>query len=142
LKSISGNNGLKKWAHKSVFFIQQATGTEQGRPRTVKSCIGELIITEKQAEKLDIKKSTRLSPLFEKCCLRQIANLSYSKAAKEMEVQTGVKIGHTCLHRLVEKQEWSEPYAKIEVKETSIDGGKVRVRGDWEKGLIGKIIRR
>jgi hypothetical protein len=41
------------------FFYQQATGTEQGRPRTVKSCIGELIITEKQAEKLDIKKSTR-----------------------------------------------------------------------------------
>jgi hypothetical protein len=44
-----------------------------------------------------------------------------------MEVQTGVKIGHTCLHRLVEKQEWSEPHAKIEVKETSIDGGKVRL---------------
>ncbi|MEG4501920.1 hypothetical protein QUB05_32910 [Microcoleus sp. F10-C6] len=98
------------------FFIKQATGTEQGRPRTVKSCIGELIITEKQAEKLDIKKSTRLSPLLEKCCLRQIANLSYEKAAQEMEVQTGVKIGHTCLHRLVEKQEWSEPHAKIEVK--------------------------
>ncbi|MEG4507188.1 hypothetical protein QUA86_27575, partial [Microcoleus sp. F6_B6] len=35
------------------FFIKQATGTEQGRPRTVQSCIGELIITEKQVEKLD-----------------------------------------------------------------------------------------
>lgn len=39
------------------FFIKQATGTEQGRPRTVKRCIGELIITEKQAEKLEVKKS-------------------------------------------------------------------------------------
>ena len=51
-----------------------------------------------------------------------------------MEVQTGVKIGHTCLHRLVEKQEWSEPHAKIEVKETSIDGGKVRLRGKLGEG--------
>lgn len=51
-----------------------------------------------------------------------------------MEVQTGVKIGHTCLHRLVEKQEWSEPHAKIEVRETSIDGGKVRLRGDLGEG--------
>ncbi len=51
-----------------------------------------------------------------------------------MEVQTGVKIGHTCLHRLVEKQEWSEPHAKIEVKETSIDGGKVRLRGNLGEG--------
>lgn len=115
-------------------MIEEATGTEQGRPRTVKSCIGELIITEKQAPKLEFKKSTRLSPLFEKCCLRQIANLSYEKAAQEMEVQTGVKICHTCLHRLVEKQEWSEPHAKIEVKETSIDGGKVRLRGNLGEG--------
>ena len=90
------------------FFLSNRQ-REQGRPRTVKSCIGELIITEKQVEKLEVKKSTRLSPLFGKCCLRQIANISYSKAAKDMEVQTGVKIGHTCLHRLVEKQEWSEP---------------------------------
>ena len=80
-----------------------------GRPRTVKSCLGELTITEKQAEKLAVKKSTRLSPLFEKCCLRLTANLSFQKASQEIEVQTGVKLGHTCLHRLVEKQEWSEP---------------------------------
>ncbi len=66
--------------------------------------------------------------------MRQIANVSYFKAAQEMEVQTGVKIGHTCLHRLVEKQEWSEPHAKTEVKETSIDGGKVRLRGKLGEG--------
>jgi len=36
-----------------------------------------------------------------------------------MEVQTEVKIGHTCLHRLVEKQEWSEPIAFFEIEETS-----------------------
>lgn len=51
-----------------------------------------------------------------------------------MEIQTGVKIGHTCLHRLVEKQEWSEPIALFEVEETSIDGGKVRLRGNLGEG--------
>jgi hypothetical protein len=59
--------------------------------------VGELKITEKQAEKLNLKKSTRLAPFFEKCCLRQVALLSYSKASQEIEVQTGVKIGHTSL---------------------------------------------
>lgn len=105
-----------------------------GRPRTVKSCLGELTITEKQAEKLAVKKSTRLSPLFEKCCLRLTANLSFQKASQEIEVQTGVKLGHTCLHRLVEKQEWSEPTEVSYVREASIDGGKVRVRGARGEG--------
>jgi hypothetical protein len=110
------------------FFIKETTGTDKGRPRTVKSCVGELKITEKQAEQLNLKKSTRLAPFFEKCCLRQVAVLSYSKASKEIEVQTGVKIGHTTLHRLVENQEWVEPVAEAPVKETSVDGGKVRIR--------------
>ncbi len=57
-----------------------------------------------------------------------MAVLSYSKASKEIEVQTGVKIGHTTLHRLVENQEWVEPVAEAPVKETSVDGGKVRIR--------------
>jgi hypothetical protein len=63
------------------FFIKETTGTDKGRPRTVKSCVDELKITEKQAEKLNLKKSTRLAPFFEKCCLRQVALLSYSKAS-------------------------------------------------------------
>ncbi len=116
------------------FFINRATGTEQGRLRRVKSCIGQLKLTEKQAKELGVKKSTRLAPLLEKCCLRLLANLSYEKASKEIEVQTGVKIGHTCLHRLVQNQEWSEPRALSEVKETSIDGGKVRLRGKPGEG--------
>ena len=52
------------------------------RPRNMQAIIQQILITKKQTEKLDIKKSTRLSTLFEKCCLRQIANLSYSKAAQ------------------------------------------------------------
>ena len=90
--------------------------------------MGELTITEKQAEQLNLKKSTQLAPLFEKCCLRQVANLSYFKASQEIEVQTGVKIGHTTLHRLVENQQLVEPRAESPIKETSVDGGKVRIR--------------
>ncbi|MEG5037208.1 hypothetical protein [Microcoleus sp. AT3-D2] len=89
---------MKWWEPKSLFFIKERTGTEKGRSRTVKSCVGELRITEKQAEQLNLKKSTQLAPLFEKCCLRQVANLSDSKASQEIEIQTGVKIGHTTLH--------------------------------------------
>lgn len=122
------------WTPSRFFFIKEATGTERGRPRTVKSCLGELKITEKQAQKLAIKKSTRFSPLFEKCCLRLAANLSYEKASEELFAQTGVKIGHTCLHRLVAKQEFLEPKADSEIKETSVDGGKVRIRGEVGKG--------
>lgn len=96
--------------------------------------MGELTITEKQAEQLNLKKSTQLAPLFEKCCLRQVANLSDSKASQEMEVQRGVKIGHTTLHRLVENQQLVEPRAESPIKETSVDGGKVRIRGAKGEG--------
>lgn len=61
--------------------------------------------------------------------MRQVANLSYEKASQEIEAQTGVHIGHTSLHRVVQNQEWSEPKATVEVTEASVDGGKVRLRG-------------
>jgi len=51
-----------------------------------------------------------------------------------MEVQTGVKIGHTTLHRLVENQQLVEPRAESPIKETSVDGGKVRIRGPKGEG--------
>jgi hypothetical protein len=75
-----------------------------------------------------------LAPFFEKCCLRQVTLLSYSKASQEIEVQTGVLIGHTSLHRLVENQEWVEPVAEAPIKETSVHGGKVRIRGAKGEG--------
>ena len=37
--------------------------------RKVKSILGELAITEKQAKKLDIKSQTQMSPMLEKNCL-------------------------------------------------------------------------
>ncbi|MEG4076144.1 hypothetical protein QUA30_26395 [Microcoleus sp. Pol14C2] len=69
-----------------------------------------------------------------------MALLSYSKASQEIEVQTGVKIGHTSLQRLVENQEWVEPVAFAPITETSVDGGKVRVRGPKGEGSHGGSI--
>ena len=45
-----------------------------------------------------------------------------------------MSIGHTSLHRLVENQEWVEPVAEAPIKETSVDGGKVRIRGPKGQG--------
>ncbi|WP_375293886.1 hypothetical protein [Oscillatoria sp. HE19RPO] len=53
-----------------------------------------------------------------------------------MEVQTGIKIGHTSLHNRAIKQEWSEQSSQTLVKEISVDGGKVRVRGPQGEGSV------
>lgn len=85
-------------------------------------------MTEKQAERLELPSHTRISPLLEKCCLRVSANQSYQKSEAEIEALTGMIVGHTTLHRLVERAEFSPSDAKSAVTEVSVDGGKVRVR--------------
>lgn len=51
-----------------AFFLPlQITGTSKGRPRQIKSCVGELPITEKQAQKLGLEPRSHLSPVLEKC---------------------------------------------------------------------------
>lgn len=69
-----------------------------------------------------------------KCCLRVSANASYQKAEEEIEALTGIKIGHTTLHRLVGRSEFSVPDAKQVVTEVSVDGGKVRLRSQPQVG--------
>lgn len=73
---------------------------------------------------------TQLSPLLEKCCLLVSANESYQNAESDIEALTGVKVGHSTQHRLVQRQEFPLPDAKQAVCEVSIDGGKVRLRGE------------
>lgn len=108
------------------FFIEQATGTKTGKPRTVKSCVGILKLKAKQADKLGLKPRSQLSPLLEKCCLRLSANQSYQSAAVEIEALTGVKVSHSTQHRLVLQQDLPLPQALQAVSEVSVDGGKVR----------------
>lgn len=81
----------------------------------------------------------------EKCCLRLSANESYQNTEVEIEALTGMKVGHTTLHRLVQRTEFSVTDAKGAVTQVSVDGGKVRVR-DYEakssQWLEYKAVRR
>ncbi len=104
------------------------TGINKGRPRQLKSCVGRLSITKKQASRLGVPPYKRLSPLLEICCLLLSANESYQNAEVDIETLTGVKVGHSTQHRRVQGHEWSLPDAKQAISEVSIDGGKVRLR--------------
>ena len=96
--------------------------------------MGSIPITEKQALRLELPSHSRISPLLEKCCLRLSANESYQDAAAEIEALTGMKVGHSTLHRRVQLKELPLPDAKQAVTEVSVDGGKVRIRSDEVKG--------
>lgn len=87
-----------------------------------------MTITERQAEKLAVKSRTRWSPYLEKCCLLLSANESYQRAEEDIKVLTGIKIPHSTQQRMVHRQAFKLPQVEQEVKEISIDGGKVRLR--------------
>lgn len=72
--------------------------------------------------------------MLEKCCLRLSANESYQNAATEIEALTGVKVSHSTQQRRVLRQEMPMPEAKQAVGEVSVDGGKVRLRGNPGSG--------
>jgi hypothetical protein len=105
------------------------TGINKGRARQLKSCVGRLSITKKQASRLGVPPYKRLSPVLETCCLLLCANESFQNAQTDIETLTGVKVGHSTQHRRVGNREWSFPDAKQPISEVSIDGGKVRLRG-------------
>ena len=88
----------------------------------------------KQVERLGLKSYSQLSPLLEKCCLRISANESYQKAEAEIEALTGMIVGHSTQQRLVNRQELPLPSTKQGISEISVDGGKVRLRGEPKAG--------
>ena len=88
----------------------------------------------KQAERLGLKSHSQLSPLLEKCCLRLCANESYQNAEAEIEALTGMMVGHSTQQRLVNRQELALPTTKQGISEMSVDGGKVRLRGEPKAG--------
>ncbi len=94
----------------------------------MKSCLGLLSVTDKQAKCLGVKSHRQLSPYLEKCCLRVSANVSYENAAKDVELFTGVKVSANTQQRLVHRSEFKRPTASSEVEELSVDGGKIRLR--------------
>lgn len=97
--------------------------------------MGEVEISQKQAKKLGVAPKIPLSPGLEKLCLRLCAKTSYQQAEEDMEEFLGFKVGHSTLHRLVQRTEL--PLAQTEkgsISGVSIDGGKICLRGKKSQG--------
>jgi hypothetical protein len=90
--------------------------------------VGELPISSQQAQKLEVKPYTQLSPYLEMCCVRSSANVSYENASKDVEFFTGISVSSNTQQRLVHRQDLSAPQIETTVEELSVDGGKVRIR--------------
>lgn len=76
---------------------------------------------------------SQLSPDLEACCLRVSANVSYQRAAEDIEYFTGVQVSKSVQQRLVHRQDFTLPQAESTVEELSVDGGNIRIRcpGNW-----------
>ena len=85
-------------------------------------------MSEKQAQILQLKSHSRISPYLEECCLRASANVSYKNAAQDVERYTGIKVSEKTQQRLVHRYEFTEFKCSETVAEASVDGGKVRLR--------------
>lgn len=85
-------------------------------------------MSEKQAQKLEVKAYTQWSPYLERCCLLLSANESYERAAEDLQVLTGVAVSHSTQQRLVHRQSFDLPQVTPTVEFRSVDGGKVRLR--------------
>ena len=101
----------------------------KGKERQLNSTIGELKLRKKQLDKLGVAPRSRVSPLLDKCLLRICANAGYQRAEQDVKGLMGVAVGHSSLHRYVNKQELEMPVILAKIEGISIDGGKLRWRG-------------
>lgn len=90
--------------------------------------MGELEITERQAELLAVRPYSKMSPYLENCCLRLSANVSYQQAERDVAYLMGIRIAAKTQQRLVHRQHFPLPKAQVAITEACVDGGKVRVR--------------
>ena len=110
-----------------IFFISTTTATTEGYPRTLKSILGTLSLTSEQAERLQVKAGSQISPMLERCCLRVSANVSYQRTAEDIELLTGMRVSAKTQQRLVQRQSFEPPVLEEAVEEVSLDGGMVRL---------------
>ena len=115
------------------FFFSEVSQIKTGRPRKIKTILGEVEITENQAKYFGLKSYSHLSPKMVKNALLICANESYQRAEEDLKELTGINISHSTLQRLVKNQEIEWTDSKQGVQELMIDGGKVRLRTE-EKG--------
>lgn len=114
------------------FFFSEVSPIKTGRPRQVKTILGDVKITENQAKYFGLESHSHLSPKMAKNALLVCANESYQRAEEDLKELTGIKISHSTLQRLVKKQEIEWPDSKLGIQEAMIDGGKVRLRPEEE----------
>lgn len=88
--------------------------------------MGELSVTERQAEKLGLRSYSSMSPQLEKCCLLLSANSSYARAEEDIEVLTGIKVSRSTQQRLVHQVIIPEAIATEFIEGMDIDGGASR----------------
>jgi hypothetical protein len=86
------------------------------------------VITSNQANKLEVKSHSQISPYLEACCLRISASVSYEKTTEEIRYLTGIEISKSAQQRLIHRQEFQLPQPESIVAELSVDGGNIRVR--------------
>lgn len=89
-----------------MIFFNGRIPEPRGQQRQIKSCVGSITIASKQSQKLGLRKSTRLSPHLEKCCLLLVSNKSFANAEQDLELLTGVRVPHSTQHRLVERYQF------------------------------------
>ena len=118
---------------KAPFFCRKKDRHNKGKKRTIRSCIGKIKVTNKQACRLGIEPYRRFSQLLEKCYLLLAANESFQDAENDLKVLTGIEFGDSKYHRQVKKVDLSPPNVKQKLTEVCLDGGKVRLRSQ-EKG--------
>jgi hypothetical protein len=107
---------------------------KSGKTRKVKSILGEVEISRKQAKKLGLESKAPISPGLLKCCLRACAKTSYQQAEEDLRELMGIKIGHSTLHRLVKRVELPLAQASVVCEGVSVDGGKICLRGESQSG--------
>ena len=96
-----------------------------------------MTITSSQANFFDLNSHSRFSPRLQKNALLVCANESYQRSEEDLFSLTGIKMSHSTLQRLVNKQELDLPDSKLGVQEMSLDGGKIRLRSE-ETGKSGE----
>ena len=86
----------------------------------MKSIIGKLKLSKKQAVILGLRPYQRISPYLNECCLRASANVSYKNAAQDLERYTGMAVSGKTQQRLVHRYRFEEFECQSKVSEISV----------------------
>ncbi|MCT7974890.1 ISKra4 family transposase [Laspinema olomoucense] len=109
-------------------FFSSGEPPVKGKKRQVKTCFGIVTVNSRRAKQLGLAPRTQLSPVMTKCCWVASAKSSYEEAEQDLALMMGIKIGHSSLHRLVQKSNFPQADSKQKVDSLSVDGGKIRLR--------------